>query len=125
VQIIQIDEAALREGLPLRKSQWQPYLEWAIEAFKICSNGVHDETQIYTHMCYSEFIDIIESIADMDADVITIETSRSNMELLNAFENFEYSKPSTNSPSDEASGYAYSSTPFVGKSRLRFKNPLN
>jgi 5-methyltetrahydropteroyltriglutamate--homocysteine methyltransferase len=90
VQIIQIDEAALREGLPLRKSQWQQYLEWAIEAFKICSNGVRDETQIHTHMCYSEFNDIIESIADMDADVITIETSRSNMELLNAFENFEY-----------------------------------
>jgi 5-methyltetrahydropteroyltriglutamate--homocysteine methyltransferase len=90
ISIIQIDEAALREGLPLRKSQWQQYLEWAIEAFKICANGVYDETQIHTHMCYSEFNDIIKSIADMDADVITIETSRSNMELLNAFENFEY-----------------------------------
>ncbi|MFT7411545.1 MAG: 5-methyltetrahydropteroyltriglutamate--homocysteine methyltransferase [Oleispira sp.] len=90
MQSIQIDEAALREGLPLRKSQWQPYLEWAIEAFKICSNGVRDETQIHTHMCCSEFNDIIELIADMDAAVITIETARSNMELLNAFENFEY-----------------------------------
>jgi 5-methyltetrahydropteroyltriglutamate--homocysteine methyltransferase len=90
VNIIQIDETALREGLPLRKSQWQQYLGWAIEAFKICANGVKDETQIHTHMCYSEFNDIIKSIADMDADVITIETSRSNMELLNAFENFEY-----------------------------------
>lgn len=90
IQIIQIDEAALREGLPLRKQQWQTYLNWAIEAFRICANGVKDETQIHTHMCYSEFNDIISSIADMDADVITIETSRSNMELLSAFENFDY-----------------------------------
>ncbi|NLY34563.1 MAG: 5-methyltetrahydropteroyltriglutamate--homocysteine S-methyltransferase [Alcaligenaceae bacterium] len=90
VHVIQIDEAALREGLPLRKAQWQSYLDWAIESFRITANGVSDETQIHTHMCYSEFNDIISSIADMDADVITIETSRSDMELLDAFENFQY-----------------------------------
>ncbi len=90
VNIIQIDEAALREGLPLRKSQWQSYLDWAVESFRISANGVNDETQIHTHMCYSEFNDIIESIANMDADVITIETSRSDMELLDVFEHFNY-----------------------------------
>jgi len=90
INIIQIDEAALREGLPLRKSQWKEYLDWAVGAFRISANGVNDDTQIHTHMCYSEFNDIIESIADMDADVITIETSRSDMELLEAFENFQY-----------------------------------
>ncbi|MES2947578.1 MAG: 5-methyltetrahydropteroyltriglutamate--homocysteine S-methyltransferase [Pseudomonadota bacterium] len=90
VRVIQIDEAALREGLPLRKSQWQHYLDWAVESFRITANGVEDETQIHTHMCYSEFNDIIASIADMDADVITIETSRSDMELLDAFDNFNY-----------------------------------
>jgi 5-methyltetrahydropteroyltriglutamate--homocysteine methyltransferase len=90
VRVIQIDEAALREGLPLRKSQWQEYLDWAVASFRITANGVDDETQIHTHMCYSEFNDIIASIADMDADVITIETSRSDMELLDAFDNFNY-----------------------------------
>jgi len=90
VRIIQIDEAALREGLPLRRSEWQEYLSWAVDSFRITANGVADETQIHTHMCYSEFNDIIESIAAMDADVITIETSRSNMELLDAFDRFEY-----------------------------------
>ncbi|AVQ79857.1 MULTISPECIES: 5-methyltetrahydropteroyltriglutamate--homocysteine S-methyltransferase [unclassified Variovorax] len=90
VRVIQIDEAALREGLPLRKSQWQEYLDWAVESFRIAANGVRDETQIHTHMCYSEFNDIIASIADMDADVITIETSRSDMELLDAFDDFKY-----------------------------------
>ncbi len=90
VQIIQIDEAALREGLPLRKSRWSQYLQWAVEAFRIAANGVVDETQIHTHMCYSEFNDIIEAIAHMDADVITIETSRSDMELLGAFDDFNY-----------------------------------
>ncbi|QCN98829.1 5-methyltetrahydropteroyltriglutamate--homocysteine S-methyltransferase (plasmid) [Azospirillum argentinense] len=90
VGIIQIDEAALREGLPLRKSQWQAYLDWAVESFRITANGVADETQIHTHMCYSEFNDIIASIAAMDADVITIETSRSDMELLDAFDDFNY-----------------------------------
>ena len=90
IKIIQIDEAALREGLPLRKEDWQNYLNWAIKAFRITSSGVKDETQIHTHMCYSEFNDIIQSIADMDADVITIECSRSQMELLDAFANFKY-----------------------------------
>ncbi len=90
IGVIQIDEAALREGLPLRRSQWQAYLEWAVEAFRIATGGVADETQIHTHMCYSEFNDIIAAIADMDADAITIETSRSDMELLDAFEHFNY-----------------------------------
>lgn len=90
VRVIQIDEAALREGLPLRQSQWQRYLDWAVECFRIAANGVSDATQIHTHMCYSEFNDIISSIAHMDADVITIETSRSDMELLDAFEHFQY-----------------------------------
>ncbi|MDQ8022032.1 MAG: 5-methyltetrahydropteroyltriglutamate--homocysteine S-methyltransferase [Moraxellaceae bacterium] len=90
IRVIQIDEAALREGLPLRKAQWKEYLCWAVESFRITANGVEDETQIHTHMCYSEFNDIIAAIADMDADVITIETSRSDMELLDAFENFQY-----------------------------------
>ena len=90
VRVIQIDEAALREGLPLRRSQWREYLDWAVESFRITANGVRDETQIHTHMCYSEFNDIIASIADMDADVITIETSRSDMELLDAFDDFKY-----------------------------------
>jgi len=90
VGIIQIDEAALREGLPLRQSDWNEYLDWAIEAFRIAANGVRDETQIHTHMCYSEFNDIIKAIARMDADVITIETSRSDMELLDAFHGFQY-----------------------------------
>jgi 5-methyltetrahydropteroyltriglutamate--homocysteine methyltransferase len=90
VQVIQIDEAALREGLPLRKAQWKSYLSWAVESFRITANGVADETQIHTHMCYSEFNDIIAAIADMDADVITIETSRSDMELLDVFDHFKY-----------------------------------
>ncbi|MCW1962461.1 5-methyltetrahydropteroyltriglutamate--homocysteine S-methyltransferase [Chryseobacterium viscerum] len=90
IRIIQIDEPAIREGLPLRKTDWQNYLKWAVEAFRISASGVEDATQIHTHMCYSEFNDIIENIADMDADVITIECSRSQMELLNAFANFRY-----------------------------------
>ncbi|UNM22517.1 5-methyltetrahydropteroyltriglutamate--homocysteine S-methyltransferase [Pseudomonas sp. ArH3a] len=90
IKIVQIDEAAFREGLPLRRAQWQHYLDWATEVFRLCACGVRDETQIHTHMCYSEFNDVIESIAAMDADVITIETSRSDMELLEAFEAFAY-----------------------------------
>ncbi|MEE1898571.1 5-methyltetrahydropteroyltriglutamate--homocysteine S-methyltransferase [Flavobacterium rakeshii] len=90
IKIIQIDEPAIREGLPLRKENWAEYLNWAIKAFKISSCGVADSTQIHTHMCYSEFNDIIEDIADMDADVITIECSRSQMELLDAFAEFNY-----------------------------------
>ena len=90
IRIIQIDEPAIREGLPLRKAEWQNYLKWAVEAFRISASGVEDATQIHTHMCYSEFNDIIKNIADMDADVITIECSRSQMELLNAFADFKY-----------------------------------
>lgn len=90
IKIIQIDEPAMREGLPLRKAEWQNYLNWAVKAFKISASGIKDETQIHTHMCYSEFNDIIKSIAEMDADVITIETSRSQMELLDVFADFEY-----------------------------------
>ncbi len=90
IKIIQIDEPAIREGLPLRMSDWQSYLKWAVRAFKIAAGGVNDETQIHTHMCYSEFNDILENIADMDADVITIECSRSQMELLDAFAEFKY-----------------------------------
>ncbi|MGO4772429.1 5-methyltetrahydropteroyltriglutamate--homocysteine S-methyltransferase [Flavobacterium sp. W22_SRS_FK3] len=90
IKIIQIDEPAIREGLPLRKEEWAKYLDWAVKAFRISASGVHDDTQIHTHMCYSEFNDIIQNIADMDADVITIECSRSQMELLDAFANFKY-----------------------------------
>ena len=90
VKIIQIDEAALREGLPIRKADWAAYLEWAVEAFRLSAGGVEPRTQIHTHMCYSEFNDIIEAVAAMDADVISIETSRSAMELLDAFVSFSY-----------------------------------
>lgn len=90
IKVIQIDEPAIREGLPLRKADRAAYLDWAVKAFRISASGVKDETQIHTHMCYSEFNDIIEHIARMDADVITIETSRSQMELLEAFSDFKY-----------------------------------
>ena len=90
IQAIQIDEPAFREGLPLRESQWDDYLDWAVECFRLASCGVRDETQIHTHMCYSEFNDIIEAIADMDADVISVEASRSKMELLDSFDEFDY-----------------------------------
>ncbi|GAB2714588.1 5-methyltetrahydropteroyltriglutamate--homocysteine S-methyltransferase [Halomonas garicola] len=90
IKAIQIDEPALREGLPLRRAEWQAYLNWAVESFRLSSSGVADAIQIHTHMCYSEFNDIIGSIAALDADVITIETSRSDMELLDAFQDFDY-----------------------------------
>lgn len=90
IGIIQIDEPAFREGLPLRRADWPGYLEWAVGCFRIASCGVEDATQIHTHMCYSEFNDIIAAIADLDADVITIETARSDMELLDAFSDFDY-----------------------------------
>jgi 5-methyltetrahydropteroyltriglutamate--homocysteine methyltransferase len=90
IKVIQVDEPAVREGLPLRKAQWQDYLDWAVRAFRVSVSCVKDETQIHTHMCYAEFNDIIDSIAAMDADVITIETSRSQMELLEAFAAFRY-----------------------------------
>lgn len=90
IGIIQIDEPALREGLPLRRDEWQAYLDWAVDAFKLSAAVADDDTQIHTHMCYCEFNDIMNSIAALDADVITIETSRSDMELLEAFEHFDY-----------------------------------
>lgn len=90
IRIIQIDEPAIREGLPLRKENWRTYLDWAVRAFRVSASGVEDATQIHTHMCYSEFNDIIQNISDMDADVITIECSRSQMELLDAFHKFAY-----------------------------------
>ncbi|MDM0104990.1 5-methyltetrahydropteroyltriglutamate--homocysteine S-methyltransferase [Variovorax sp. J22R24] len=90
IGIIQIDEPAIREGLPLRRSRWKSYLEGATRSFRISASGVADRTQIHTHMCYSEFNDILPEIAAMDADVITIETSRSDMELLRGFGDFKY-----------------------------------
>ena len=90
IRIIQIDEPAFREGLPLRRADWAAYLEWATRVFRVSASGVADQTQIHTHMCYSEFNDILPSIAAMDADVITIETSRSAMELLDGFGAFAY-----------------------------------
>lgn len=90
IKVIQIDEPAIREGLPLRKRDRKAYLDSAVEAFRISASGVKDETQIHTHMCYSEFNDIIDHIAMMDADVITIECARSQMELLDAFVKFKY-----------------------------------
>jgi 5-methyltetrahydropteroyltriglutamate--homocysteine methyltransferase len=90
ITVIQIDEPALREGLPLRRAHWAAYLDWAVQCFRLSSSGVADATQIHTHMCYSEFNDIIAAVAAMDADVISIETSRSRMELLDAFARFRY-----------------------------------
>ena len=90
IKVIQIDEPAIREAMPLKKSQWKEFLDWACESFRLSSTGAEDSTQIHTHMCYSEFNDILNAIASMDADVITIETSRSDMELLNAFGDFKY-----------------------------------
>ncbi|WKN41898.1 5-methyltetrahydropteroyltriglutamate--homocysteine S-methyltransferase [Tunicatimonas pelagia] len=90
IRVIQVDEPALREGLPLHQADWGEYLRWAVQTFRLATSSVSDETQIHTHMCYSEFNDIIESIAALDADVITIECSRSQMELLDTFADFQY-----------------------------------
>ena len=90
IAVIQIDEPALREGLPLKKAEQAAYLDWAVACFGLSANGVRDTTQIHTHMCYAEFNDIIEHIARLDADVITIETARSALDLLEAFERYEY-----------------------------------
>ena len=90
IGIIQIDEPALREDLPLRRGDWARYLDWAVTCFRLASSGVDDATQIHTHMCYSEFNDIIEAIGALDADVISIETARSKMELLDAFTDYRY-----------------------------------
>jgi 5-methyltetrahydropteroyltriglutamate--homocysteine methyltransferase len=90
IKVIQIDEPAIREGLPLHRKDWPEYLDWSVNAFQLASSGVKDSTQIHTHMCYSEFNDIIDSIVEMDADVISIECSRSRMELLEAFRRVRY-----------------------------------
>jgi 5-methyltetrahydropteroyltriglutamate--homocysteine methyltransferase len=92
IKMIQIDEAALREGLPLRREDWQEYLDWAIESFRITASGAKPETQVHTHMCYSEFGDIFQAISDMDADVISIENARSGLELLESFKREGYDK---------------------------------
>ncbi len=90
ISVIQVDEPAMREGLPLRKAAWAEYLRWSVDAFKLATSGVKDSTQIHTHMCYCEFNDFVEAIAALDADVISIESSRSEMELLEAFRTFQY-----------------------------------
>jgi 5-methyltetrahydropteroyltriglutamate--homocysteine methyltransferase len=90
ISVIQVDEPALREGLPLRRSDWAKYLRWSVDAFRLATACVEDRTQIHTHMCYCEFNDIIQAIAELDADVISIESSRSEMELLEAFRTFKY-----------------------------------
>ncbi len=90
IGIIQVDEPALREGLPLRRADWPAYLDWAVKAFKLATSSVQDETQIHTHMCYCEFEDILPSIAALDADVISMESARSRMELLEAFRAHKY-----------------------------------
>jgi 5-methyltetrahydropteroyltriglutamate--homocysteine methyltransferase len=89
-KVIQVDEPALREGLPLRRADWTDYLDWAVGAFRLATGGVADSTQIHTHMCYSEFNEIIEAIAAMDADVLLIENARSGAELLEVFKDFDY-----------------------------------
>ena len=90
IRVIQIDEPALREGMPLRRADWAGYLEWAVRAFRLATSGVTDATQIHTHMCYSEFNDVVRTIAQMDADVISIENARSGSELLQAFQSYKY-----------------------------------
>ena len=90
IRVIQIDEPALREGLPLRRGDWSAYLDWAVNAFRLATAGVKDETQIHTHMCYSEFNDVIRVIERMDADAISIESARSGSELLDAFKEYKY-----------------------------------
>jgi 5-methyltetrahydropteroyltriglutamate--homocysteine methyltransferase len=90
ISVIQVDEPALGEGLPLRRADWAEYLRWSVDAFRLATADVADRTQIHTHMCYCEFNDIIEAIAELDADVISIESSRSEMELLEAFRTFKY-----------------------------------
>jgi 5-methyltetrahydropteroyltriglutamate--homocysteine methyltransferase len=88
--VIQVDEPALREGLPLRRSDWASYLDWAVKAFKLTTSGPRDETQIHTHMCYCQFEDVLPAIAALDADVISMESARSRMEMLQAFREHGY-----------------------------------
>src|SRR5947209_17593464 len=90
IRVIQIDEPALREGLPLRRAEWAAYLQWAVDAFRLATAAVRDGTQIHTHMCYSEFNDVLRVIERMDADVISIENACSGSELLQGFEQYKY-----------------------------------
>ena len=90
IRVIQIDEPALREGLPLRRAEWSGYLQWAVDVFRLATAGVRNGTQIHTHMCYSEFNDVLQVIERMDADVISIENARSGSELLQGFEEYKY-----------------------------------
>jgi len=92
VPIIQVDEPAIREGLPLRHERWDEYLEWAVHSFRLATSGVRDETQVQTHMCYSEFGDILDQIQQMNADVLLIEAARSRMELLHDWARTGYDK---------------------------------
>src|SRR5439155_25113344 len=90
IRVIQIDEPALREGLPMRRAEWAGYLQWAVDVFRLATAGVRNSTQIHTHMCYSEFNDVLQVIERMDADVISIENARSGSELLQGFEEYKY-----------------------------------
>jgi len=91
IRAIQVDEPAIREGLPLRRADWDAYLKWAVDSFKLATAGVSDATQTHSHFCYSDFNDIFPSIQRLDADVISIEASKSDMKLLSAFKQFGYS----------------------------------
>jgi 5-methyltetrahydropteroyltriglutamate--homocysteine methyltransferase len=115
INMIQIDEPALREGLPLRSAQWDGYLDWAVGCFRLATSGVRDETQIHTHMCYSEFDDIIEAIKSMDADVLSIEASRSNMEFLETLKDAQYGNDIGPGTYDIHSPYVPTPDEFVAK----------
>jgi 5-methyltetrahydropteroyltriglutamate--homocysteine methyltransferase len=90
IGIVQVDEPAIREGLPLRRADWDGYLTWAVHSFRVATGGVRDETQVHTHMCYSEFGDILHAIDELDADVASVEAARSRMELMEDFRRVGY-----------------------------------
>ncbi|MDQ3779339.1 MAG: 5-methyltetrahydropteroyltriglutamate--homocysteine S-methyltransferase, partial [Chloroflexota bacterium] len=92
IRVIQVDEPALREGLPLRRAEWAAYLRWAVDCFRLATAVARSETQIHTHMCYSEFGDIINAISELDADVLSIENARSDLEMLDVFRRYGYEK---------------------------------
>ncbi|XP_019092958.1 PREDICTED: 5-methyltetrahydropteroyltriglutamate--homocysteine methyltransferase 2-like isoform X2 [Camelina sativa] len=123
IGVIQIDEAALREGLPLRKAEHSFYLDWAVHSFRITNCGVQDSTQIHTHMCYSNFNDIIHSIIDMDTDVITIENSRSDKKLLSVFRQVRCRNRSKGEEEEEAS-LSFSENPKREREGLKARDPL-
>jgi 5-methyltetrahydropteroyltriglutamate--homocysteine methyltransferase len=132
LRVIQVDEPALREGLPLHRSEWQSYLDWAVKSFRLATGVANLETQIHTHMCYSEFDDIIEAIAALDADVISIENSRSNLELLDTFRRFDYQQEigpgvydihSPRVPSSEEMGYNLAAASQVLERAQLWVNP--